>query len=99
MTLRAVLGGWLILWIGAEVAAAQPGEMPRALQARAVAGGWIESEGLAQVVNITPEEARARALQDARERAIMFGVGIEVQAHTLQRQEESDSLLARLWPF
>ena len=92
MSFRAIWGGLLILWVGAEVAAAQLEEMARPLQVRAVGDGWIESEGLAQVVNITPEEARIRALQDARERAIMFGVGIEVQAHTLQRQEESEGL-------
>ena len=93
MTLRAFWEGLLILWVGAEVAAAQLEEMARPLQVRAVGDGWIESEGLAQVVNITPEEAQVWALQDARERAIMFGVGVEVQAHTLLRQEEREALL------
>lgn len=64
--------------------------MDRPLRLERLRGGWIEAEGQARLVNITPEEARRRALQDARERAIMFAVGIEVQAHTLMREEESE---------
>ena len=53
--------------------------LDRPLQVHDLGGGWVQAEGEAQVVNITPEEARKRALQNARERAIMHAVGIGVQ--------------------
>ena len=65
--------------------------LDRPLQVHDLGGGWIQAEGEAQVVNITPEEARKRALQYARERAIMHAVGIGVQAQTFLRETEDES--------
>ncbi len=88
MSPRAVWTSLFILWAG-TVGAADPSEwMNRPLQVRELGDGWIEVEGEAQVVNITPEEARRRALQDARERAIMFAVGVDVQAQSLLLEED-----------
>jgi len=68
-----------------------PGWVQQPLQVRSLGDGWFEAEGEAHVVNITPEEAQRRALQDARERAIMYAVGIDVRAHTYLRQEETSA--------
>ena len=51
---------------------AQSHRIDQPLQVQKLSNGWILAEGEAHVTNITPEEARRRALQDARERAIMF---------------------------
>lgn len=68
---------------------AQTARPYRSLMVRALEGGWIEAEGEAQVSNITPEEARRRALQDAREQAILFAVGTDVRARSLLLQGET----------
>ena len=46
-------------------------------------GGWVEAVGEALIANLTPEEAKRRALQDARERAVMYVVGVKVQEEIL----------------
>lgn len=69
---------------------AQPNQLDRSLGVRDLGNGWIEAEGQVQVVNITPEEAQQRALQDARHRAIAFAVGIDVQSSSVSWQEESE---------
>ena len=72
--------------------AAQSSQMNRPLQVRYLEDGWIEAEGEAQVINITPEEARRRALQKAREQAISFAVGVDVRAHSLLVTREEEDL-------
>lgn len=51
-------------------------------------GGWYEAVGQASVINITPEEARRRAVQSARDAALVYAVGVDVQASSLLRREE-----------
>ena len=58
------------------------------LTVRPLDDGWVETEGEARVINITPEAARRRALQAARQRAIEYAVGIDVLAQTYLRREE-----------
>jgi len=82
--------GLFIFCISCSWSVVRADSADRLLRLEKLGDGWVEAEGQARLVNITPEEARRRALQDARERAIMFAVGIEVQAHTLMREEESD---------
>ena len=77
------------LWASPETNVELPDWVNHPLQVRALGDGWFEAEGEAQVVNITPEEAQRGALQDARERAIMSAVGIDVRAQTFLRQEET----------
>lgn len=82
------IGLWLGMLWGVGEMAAQSGPSNRPLAVRKLGGGWVEAEGQEQVVNIAPEEARRRALQAAREQAIAFAVGIEVQTQTYLRTEE-----------
>jgi len=83
------LAFWMI-GCSAEINA-QTSSIDHPLQIRDLGDDWIEVEGESQVVNITPEEARRRALKDARERAILFAVGIDVQAYTALLQEENEA--------
>lgn len=65
-------------------------EIPRA-GVRALADGWIETVGEAQLSDITPDEARARALQAAREEAIAFALGIDISSLDYVYKEEGTS--------
>ena len=60
---------------------------------RDLGGGWYEAVGTAPLVNITPEQARRRALQDAREQALMFAVGVDITDATLWHQAEEGGQL------
>jgi hypothetical protein len=51
--------------------------------------GWFEVTGTAVIQNITPEEARKLAIQDACKKAIECYSGVEVTGRTLLLQAES----------
>jgi hypothetical protein len=50
---------------------------------------WIRSEGQCVIANITPEEAKATALQRARTEAIKIAVGINIREETFRNVGES----------
>lgn len=50
--------------------------------------GWYEAIAEAYVVNITPEEARRQALDNARNKALAHANGIDIQGTNLLRREE-----------
>ena len=54
-------------------------EFGGASKVRALGDGWFEAEAAVVLANISPEEARRRALQEARDRALAFAVGLDVQ--------------------
>lgn len=72
--------------------AVQSNGIEQALWVRDLGDSWIETEGQAQVANITPEEAQRRALQEARNRAIEYAVGIDVQHTAVRWQQESEKI-------
>lgn len=87
----AIKGLLLFLWLAwvPGYLAAQTG-LEQSLQVRDLGDGWFEAEGEAPAVNITPEAARQQALEDARQRAIMFAVGVDVQGGSFLLQEEGE---------
>jgi len=48
--------------------------------------GWVEAIGDAYLINITPEEARRQALENARAEAIRYAAGVQVGSITYDRQ-------------
>jgi hypothetical protein len=52
-------------------------------------GGWVEAVGRADITNITPEEAKRKAIMNACVNAIQFN-GFEVSQRTLDIQSESN---------
>lgn len=53
---------------------------------RDLGDGWVEAIGEAYLTNITPEEAKRRALENARQEAIRYVVGVRISSVTHARQ-------------
>lgn len=52
--------------------------------------GWLEVTGKAFIQNITPEEARERAILDACKKAIEYYSGVEISSRSLDIRAESN---------
>ena len=58
---------------------------------RRLADGWVAAEGEALLVNVTPAEARDRALRAAQGEAIAFALGIDVRSQDYLATAEADA--------
>ena len=89
---------WAGLWVLGWVFLCPNRALSQEIPVRDLGKGWYEVIGLAPLVNITPEQARRRALQDARQQALMFAVGLEIKDATLWHQaEEGGKLVDRFY--
>lgn len=86
--MRRCLAGLLCGLAWAIASSAQPSTCRDLPQARKLADGWVEAWGEARVEGITPEEAKAKALQAARGEAIASVVGIEIRNLDYRALEE-----------
>ncbi len=86
--MRRCLAGLLCGLAWAIAGSAQPSTCRDLPQARKLADDWVEAWGEARVEGITPEEAKAKALQAARGEAIASVVGIEVRNLDYRALEE-----------
>ena len=77
--MRRCLAGLLCGMAWAVASSGQPSTCRDLPQARELTDGWIEAWGEGRVEGITPEEARAKALEAARGEAIACAVGIDVR--------------------
>lgn len=57
-------------------------------------GIWVEAVGEIAYLNITPEEAKFRALEEARKNAIAQVVGIDFQSETAQAVTEQQNIVS-----
>jgi hypothetical protein len=92
MSHRSTIGLALLLLaatVPGFLAAETPIDQP--LQVRDLGDGWFEAEGQYPAVGVTPDEAGRRAVQDARDRAVMSAVGVDVSSASLRLQEEGNS--------
>lgn len=58
---------------------------------RDLGNGWFEVTGKAFIQNITPEEAKEKAVLDACKKAIEYYTGVEISSRSLDIRAESDS--------
>lgn len=68
-----------------------PGHAQRPLEVLDLGQGWVEAEGEAAAVDVTVNEAKAKALQDARQRAIEHVAGVDLQGLSVRWQQEDEA--------